>query len=652
MFSLIITIIAIALVAALAMAVIYYGRTSTKEAQVRASAATLLNQSSQIASAGALAVSQGAEWPDGAPMFTQPYLTTMPTPPKSAYGAGDVPTASDWAYYLPGESQHFVLQSKINRDVCLAVNRSQGVIGIPAAWDGKHLVQCFGPGVANGAGEQVYTFFYNPPSMKASKQAEVLNQSVTDANNYLATSPAPVVPADVTPAGASTPVSTAKPGYPILCPSGNYLNEGVCAGGTGTGTGSTTPGNGGGTTTPGEGGTTPGDGDGGSSEPATPAPPSSAGINMECDGVYSDGGMSGWCMVKNNTTNSLLFSKMQGRSSTNGQPLVMSGGTECDGVELAPGDTCEFWPVVYASPGTKIQSPYVIADLLDTVEGKALQGVSSNFEYRPAPNALACTGTYSDIGLKANCTVTNSDVAKSMAVADIAVYTGEGRLLATPTACQGVALEPGQSCSFTFNPPPLFGKGAPASPPTVVIDWVNMADFSDETFLSNSNFTYKAGRTFYESTTVHANPDGQNGWTHIPDIGAIPDQEYYVEFDLVDDGTQESWYSWFEVFTGTPDALNYDFYWFLASHDEIEVDMWSPGSDWAMAPPFQMTGVNRYRIEFHAGTMKRLLVNGVEFNRDGNAYRFYDDAPVQPGPFGFRIGNNAKITRIKAATIW
>lgn len=213
MFALIITLVSIALVVALVAATVYYGGDSSNKAAIKASASTLINQASQINAAGTVAISAGSDWPADSPQFAQPYLAAMPVPPKSAYAAGlPAPLATDWAYYLNDKSSHhFVLRDKIRADVCMAVNKESGLIGIPAAWDGTSLVQCFGPGATPaGATEAAYTFFYDPVSTTAAQKTAATIQSVNEAID----------------AG----VSGAVPGYPRLCPDGSSITTGVCTG--------------------------------------------------------------------------------------------------------------------------------------------------------------------------------------------------------------------------------------------------------------------------------------------------------------------------------------------------------------------------------------------------------------------------------------
>jgi hypothetical protein len=214
-FSLIITLVAIVLVAALAAAAVYYGG-KYQEAAYRAAAGALINQSVQINAAGTMATSQGAAWPAYAsgPAFTQPYLNAMPVAPGIAYAGGvPAPAAADWVYYVnDGTTHHFALKNKISRAVCLAVNQSQRFIGIPAAWDGNSIIQCFGPGTPTGTGERAYTYFFRTAHSTPEQDAAALTQSVSEGG------------------------PGATPGYPRLCPDDTVITSGVCPGGDGAST--------------------------------------------------------------------------------------------------------------------------------------------------------------------------------------------------------------------------------------------------------------------------------------------------------------------------------------------------------------------------------------------------------------------------------
>lgn len=244
MFSLIITTISIALVAVLAAAAIYYGGSVSARTSARTAAAALINQGSQINAAGALAMSQGSAWPAGAPGFAPPFLAAMPVPPQAAYAlSSDVASASHWSYYIPPTPEmpihHFVLKNKISAEVCMAVNKEQGLIGIPAVWDGKTLIQCFGPGVtAQSGGPLAYTFLYDPVGSNPAQDAAALALSKAEGGSAIAGYPRLCPDDTVIPSGlcvnpnGTAPASgggvVVAPEYPKTCPDGSVINAGTC----------------------------------------------------------------------------------------------------------------------------------------------------------------------------------------------------------------------------------------------------------------------------------------------------------------------------------------------------------------------------------------------------------------------------------------
>lgn len=206
MFSLIITVLSIALALALVLAVLYYGSEAFGKHSDKVLAETLVNQSGQIASALQVAHAQGVALPSGETIvLPTTLLSTMPVPPKAAYSSGD-PSPSDWKLYVPGTSGHFGLQSKLTKRACMAVNKAQGFIGIPAVWDGKSSVQCF------GARPEGYTFIHQPGGQTQEQRDAVIDKAV----------------------GEAQPNPDAKPGYPRLCPDDTTITEGVCPEGNAT----------------------------------------------------------------------------------------------------------------------------------------------------------------------------------------------------------------------------------------------------------------------------------------------------------------------------------------------------------------------------------------------------------------------------------
>ena len=85
MFSLIITIISIALVVALAIASIYYGGAAFTQGNTRAVAATVVSQAQQIAGGATLSFNQTQTVPASvAALQTSGYLTSVPNVPAAA----------------------------------------------------------------------------------------------------------------------------------------------------------------------------------------------------------------------------------------------------------------------------------------------------------------------------------------------------------------------------------------------------------------------------------------------------------------------------------------------------------------------------------------------------------------------------------------
>jgi hypothetical protein len=89
MFSLIITIISIALVAALALASIYYGGNAFTSGSAKSAAASVVNQAQQISAAWVMYANDngGSDPADLATLVSGKYLQVVPTPSKAAASA-------------------------------------------------------------------------------------------------------------------------------------------------------------------------------------------------------------------------------------------------------------------------------------------------------------------------------------------------------------------------------------------------------------------------------------------------------------------------------------------------------------------------------------------------------------------------------------
>ena len=167
MFSLIVTIISIALVAALAIATIYYGGNSFLEGSTRTAAATLLNQGAQIAGSTMLYSTDQQTVPSRpSDLVGQHYLKELPLPPKVAYFGNVVPKQSDWEWFSP-TTVHVVLRNKINEKTCREINiKANQTSDIPPIMKPEWIVQCYGLG-------EPYTFYFDPPGVPQSEREEI-----------------------------------------------------------------------------------------------------------------------------------------------------------------------------------------------------------------------------------------------------------------------------------------------------------------------------------------------------------------------------------------------------------------------------------------------------------------------------------------------
>lgn len=116
MFSLIITIISIALVAALALATLYFGGDAFNQGSAKAAAATVVNQASQISGANTLHfLDEQAYAANVAELVTGKYLQSAPNP-------GSISTSD---YQIAATASTITLEG-VSLAVCEAVNGQSG----------------------------------------------------------------------------------------------------------------------------------------------------------------------------------------------------------------------------------------------------------------------------------------------------------------------------------------------------------------------------------------------------------------------------------------------------------------------------------------------------------------------------------------------
>jgi len=142
MFSLIITIISVALVAALALATLYYGGAAFNQGRADAEASKIINQGQQVLAAADLYYANHGTWPTVAKMVEDGYLKSAPQAQAPAVGnamAADTPwvqvTADLPVYLLEG----------VQVDTCRAVNKhAYSLNGILPRVLTVYSTQCYG----------------------------------------------------------------------------------------------------------------------------------------------------------------------------------------------------------------------------------------------------------------------------------------------------------------------------------------------------------------------------------------------------------------------------------------------------------------------------------------------------------------------------
>lgn len=127
MFSLIVTIIAILLVSALALVVMYYGGTGFLTGNDRASVARVLNEGSQLSGALELYKSDTGDFPVG-----------------TSAQIGEQLVANNYLSEVPSTGWEFrndkVVNTELTREMCLQANNKLGINSVP---------QCSEPEFAN-----------------------------------------------------------------------------------------------------------------------------------------------------------------------------------------------------------------------------------------------------------------------------------------------------------------------------------------------------------------------------------------------------------------------------------------------------------------------------------------------------------------------
>jgi len=141
MFSLIITIISIALVAALALATLYYGGSAFTQGRAAAQAATLRAQGQQLLGASELFYAQRNDWPDTVEQLVlEGYLKSVPV------AQGPIaPAWADTAWDMPAQGVPVFVMNSVDVEACRKVN--EGTYGLPGVLPELrqgYASQCYG----------------------------------------------------------------------------------------------------------------------------------------------------------------------------------------------------------------------------------------------------------------------------------------------------------------------------------------------------------------------------------------------------------------------------------------------------------------------------------------------------------------------------
>lgn len=130
MFSLIVTIISIALVAALALATVYYGGSAFNKGTDSASATKIIQEGVQVTGALEMFKADTGALPTGtstdiqAVLVSNNYLVSMPN--------------GSWSF-----SNDYAVRSDLSYDACLSANKQAGINTVPVCTDAAYVGTTF-----------------------------------------------------------------------------------------------------------------------------------------------------------------------------------------------------------------------------------------------------------------------------------------------------------------------------------------------------------------------------------------------------------------------------------------------------------------------------------------------------------------------------
>lgn len=152
MFSLIITIISIALVTALALATIYYGGSAFRQGGDAAAAAQLINEGQQLSGAATIVLASPAS---GAPAAGFDTISTAATPTGFSLVEQKALTSAPTLWAVDTAAKSFS-KATGSTAICDKVNEKAGLTARPADASGVVNYGCFG--AAGAAGTMVFKY--------------------------------------------------------------------------------------------------------------------------------------------------------------------------------------------------------------------------------------------------------------------------------------------------------------------------------------------------------------------------------------------------------------------------------------------------------------------------------------------------------------
>lgn len=402
MFSLIITIVSIALVAALALATLYYGGNAFDQANANARAAQIDNQSQQLLGAADLYFANTGRWPQDIDELVQGnYLKSIPVV-KVSVGPAMAQTV-EWAMVTPNMPV-FMLDTQ-EAEVCRSINEQRiGDRGIAPTLDPTLISQCFGP-----ASNRLVTV--------VSKDPRWLTEAVED----------PAASEKVASAGtASRPAANATTGWTVSPSAPVVRGSAPQDGGDDNGSGS-----GGGTTSPEVSG-------------SLSTSPSSLNFGEITPGSSA----SQTFQVRNTGTASLTLLQAPAASGAH-----FRSSTDCSaGQVLSPAAQCSvtvtYEPTAYGSHAGVVN--------VNSSAGDAAVGLAGTTPEAPSSALTASRSSVAfgprNISESAQLPVTFTNAGSTVLTVSTPTTTGTG--FTSTTTC-GASLSPGASCTVTVTFAPV-----------------------------------------------------------------------------------------------------------------------------------------------------------------------------------------------------